>query len=330
MIRALIAAALALAAAPALAQQGDWRHAESGVSIPRQIGDLRVHDEREFGGAGRFDVVLQLGSDPEPVTLYVYRSAYPNPALWFDRVRTAMNANVSAQSVQAAPRAVTIGGAPAPNALREEFDLPAGGRWRATAVAIVQAGEWIVKARVTSATLDRAGVGVRMDRLLEALRFARPLPAPHPLRVPAPCNDNPALSGGVMRDGREDGVAAASVTGVIEFAEARGNRGLAADPSAWCRAQTDIPLQYGTAYRRNDGGEWIVLVSDSGRAISARTLTPAASVRGAATFVSMPQATRVVNLFDGLPDIGRAFMEAVPVMAGQAPGLAEISVRPNE
>ena len=331
MIRFLIAAALALAAAPGLAQQGDWRHAESGVSIPREFGDLRVGDEREFGDAGRFDVIVQLGSDREPATLYVYRSAYPNPALWFDRVRTAMNENVGAQGVAAAPRAITLGGAPSPNALREEFDLPAGGQWRATSVAIIQAGEWIVKARVTSATLDRAGVAERMDRLLAALRFATPLPAPHPLRVPVPCADNPTLGGNAIR--RDDGRAVASVNGVAVYAEARGHGGLAADPGAWCRARSDIPPQYGTAYRRLDGSEWIVLVSDSGRAVSARVLQPTLPglpENSAASFASLPQSTRVVNLFDGLPDIGRTFVEAVPVVSGQSRGMAEISVGPDE
>ena len=150
---------------------------------------MRVGEETEFGGAGRYDVVVQLGEATEPATLYVYRSAYPNPALWFDRVRTAMNRNVNAGGVQAEPRAITLGGAPAANGLREEFDLPAGGQWRATAVAIVQAGEWIVKARITSATLDRAGVGARMDaaarraalrrvRCPRRIRCACPRPAP--------------------------------------------------------------------------------------------------------------------------------------------------------
>lgn len=325
MIRIMIAAALGFAAVPAAAQQRDWRHAESGVSLPREIGDLRVGQEQEFGGAGRYDVVLQLGEGQEPATLYVYRSAYPNPALWFDRVRTAMNTTVGATGVQAQPRTFTLGGAASPNGLREEFDLPQGGQWRSTAVAIIQAGEWIVKARVTSATMDRSGVAARMDRLLAALRFANPIPAPNPLRVPAACADDPEMTGAPLQNGREEARAAASVIGVAVFAEARGHGGLATDPGAWCRAQTDIPAQYGTAYRRLTGGEWVVLISDSGRTVSARSLDPALP-RAVATFVNLPMSTRVVNLFDGLPPIGRSFIEAVPVISGQSRGIAEISV----
>ena len=153
----------------------------------------------------RSDVIIQLaGSDRELVTLYVYRSAFPGAALWFERTRFAMRANLGAPTDAVAPRSFTLGAGTAPNGLREEIDLPAGGRWRATTVAIAQYGEWMVKARITSSEADAAALARRMDLLLAALRFPAAAPAAHPLTVPTPCTDANAMRGRVRAPSGED------------------------------------------------------------------------------------------------------------------------------
>jgi len=327
MLRYFVAFSLACATlgSPAAAQGGgEWRHEGSGISLPRQIGEMRLGNVRDASDGGNYDVIAQLGSGATPVTLYVYRSAYPNAALWFERTRLAMNANVGSDERRAEPSAITIGGASAPNGLREDIAL-SGAPLRATSVAIIQAGQWLVKARISSSELDLPAVSARMDQLLGALRFAS-MPAPHPLRVPQPCSDSNRMSGEPVTEMNEEILASALPSLIMSEAAARGSGGLAVDPSAWCRDATQVPLQYGTVYRARDGGAWVTLLADSGRAVSAmRTDLPELEQTGrAALLANMPGGTSLIALFSDLPHPDRGTPAGIPVAAGAAQGMMSV------
>lgn len=327
MIRTFLAAALAVAvlAGPAAAQEGaQWRHQASGVSLPRDIGDLRLRGERDASGGGNWDVILQYGDERNPVTVYVYRSAFPNPALWFERTRLAMNANVGSDRNAVDPRTVTVGGGAAPNGLREDIALPSGG-FRATSVTIAQAGQWLVKVRVSSADLDLPGVSARMDRVLAALRFAN-ASAPHPLRLPPPCGDDNRMSRQAMVVADEALLAAALPALLSSEAEARGEGGLAADPAAWCRDTTEVPVEYATVYRARNGSGWVALLADSGRAVTGAQIDlPDMPRTGrAAVLANTPAGTSLVSLFAALPHPDIGAIVGIPVAAGAAEGLMSI------
>lgn len=322
MYRTLAIAALLALAGPALAQE-DWRHEASGITLPGTEGDLRRGEPRDLSNGGGFDVIVQYGTDEEPATLYIYRAAYPNPALWFERIRMAMNTNVGSGAAVVSPRPFTLGAGAVPNGLREEIELPAGGQYRSTAVALGQIGEWMVKVRVTSPSLDRAGVARRMDTLLGGLRLPAARAAPLPLRLPAPCEDSRTLGGRPITGDRDTILAGAMATGLAEFAEARGFGGLAGEPEAWCRDAGLFPANIGSAYRRRDGSVWVALVGDAGMAVSGRDLTPAS--QGSAIFASTSRSTRVVQVYDALPGLDAAINAAAPVLMGRAPGLLEIT-----
>lgn len=328
MLRHFAALALACAglAAPASAQRGDWRHEGSGISLPRQIGEMRMGQVQGASGGGNFDVILQYGDGQTPVTLYVYRSAYPNAALWFERTRLAMNQHVGAGARDAAPRSFTLGGAPSPNGLREEIALPGN---RATAVAIAQIGEWVVKARITSSRLDAAAVAQRMDQLLGALRFARPITRAAPLQVPQPCGEMPRMEGRRLDPNAGNALAEGTVMGIVAYGQARGHTGLAAEPAAWCRdTSTQVPVQFGTVYRERDGTGWVALLGDSGRAAAAFRFDLPGSTR-AGGYVSTPASTQVAAVYEGLPHPDAALPEMLPIVVGQARGIAEIGVNPG-
>lgn len=328
---ALGLAALALAA-PAQAQEM-WQHAGSGVSLPRTIGEMTLGQERDLSAGAGVDVILQYGFGDTLVTFYVYRSAYPNAAIWFERTRLAMNTNVGSGGTAAAPRPFTFGGASAPNGLREEIALSGN---RATAVAIAQVGEWLVKARITSASLDRDAVSARMDQLLGAVRLAGPVPAPLPLAVPALCGDDVRMRGDRIGNLRESDTAAALMAAVLGDAEARGRGGLAGEPQSWCRvARTEVPNEFGTVYRRRDGNGWVVLLGDSGKAAAALALDAPGRARAGLIAVT-PGSTQAVAVYEGIPDPDQAVPVALPVVVGQATGMAQISTsgpeapRPNK
>jgi len=319
LIFALLAAALPIPAAAA-----DWRHEPSGVSIAEKIGDMQRGEERDLSKGKAVDIMIQYGSGTEPVTVYVYRSAFPNPALWFERTRHAMKLNVGLGTDAVAPRAFTFGGAPSPNGLREEAELTGRAPWKSTAVAIAQAGEWIVKARITSQTLDRKGVGEKMDRLLAAIRLSAPPAAPLPLQVPGACPSRSAYGGKPM-EGRADAAFAGMMSAAVAAAAmSRGQGGLAAEPAAWCREESQFPPDQVSLYRRRDGAGWVALIGDSGMAVMG--LPFEGEAKGAALLSSTTRSVRVVSLFDAPPAPEPAVVAALPVLLGDNPGMIEVAV----
>lgn len=320
----LALAALVGATAPAFAQSDEWHHAQSGIAIARQIGELRVGETRDLTNGAGMDVVVQLGSEREPATFYVYRSAYPNAALWFERTRLAMAETVQSGGERVEARPFTLGGGDAPNGLREEVALRSGGPFRSSAVALAQVGEWIVKLRITSSTMGAAEIRQRMDQLVAAIRLPDGDRIVHPLVVPLPCSDDMEANGSLVRRPEPIGVAAAAVTGMIAYGEARGRSGLAADPGSWCRMNSRIPVRYVTLYRHRTEDRWVALVADSGRAVAAHAVV---SGSGAATFGSNPARTGVAALYTAMPQPDEAIMQALPVAVGQSEGLATVSVR---
>jgi hypothetical protein len=329
MIRYLLAAALALLAlgTPARAQQGLWRHEASGIAVPRQIGPMRLRETQDASGGGNYDVILQYGDSDTVVTLYVYRSAYPNPVLWYERTRLAMAESVGSEQVAAAPRSFTLGAAAAPNGLREEFDLPRNSgtmRMRSTAVAIAQIGQWMFKARISSRELDRAGISARMDQVLGAVQIPRTDTAPLPLAVPRLCEDQIPMRGQRLRDVAGASLAAAALQGIGGYIVARGLGGLAAHPDQWCRdTQSGLPARYGSVYRHRGEPGWVVLFGDSGRAAAAGPIDLPGDAH-AALYASVPASTQVVALYDGIPDLDSALELALPVVAGQSRGIVEV------
>lgn len=324
MLRIAAAFAIVLCmAAPATAQ---WRHAASGVSVPETVGDLRKGAERENAADGS-DSWVQYGADDEPVTLYVYRASYPNPALWFDRTLMAMRANVGAFDA-ATPRPFTLGAATAPNGLRAELAV-SGGRWKSTAVAIAQHGEWLIKARVTSATLDPAGAARRLDTLLAALAFA---PGQRtttlPLVSPVACTGEARLTG---KPTSSDTLrAAGAVMGIVSFGASRGmGTGPAAEPAKWCRQ----PLQGALAdaaslYRRLDGKAWTVLLGDAGIAASAYDFSELGQGTGAGVYFTRTGPAMLAETYDGLPPVELGVTAALAVLSGRRPAMVTVGSGP--
>jgi hypothetical protein len=320
--------ALLLAAVSMPATAANWVHAKSKIALPDEIGDMRRGQERDVSGGRGVDVMVQYGSETEPVTVYVYRGSYPNPALWFERTRHAMKINVGSPTERVAPRSFRFAGASEPNGLREEIPLPQGGVWKTTAVAIAQTGEWVVKARMTSQTLDVTGIAAKMDRLLAGFQVPSGPGKTLPLIVPGPCDqDGTGAAGRPLRDRTDEATAAAMLAGTAALAEARGFSGLAAAPEKWCRTASEFPAEHASVYRERGTARWVALVGDAGMAVSGFDLAPTAS--GFATFSSNPTSVRVVALYDGPADRDQAILDALPVLAGQQPGLIEISMEPD-
>jgi len=318
--------AIAAVCGPAAASAEGWRHAPSGIAIAELPDGFHVGAESD-GRRDGSDVVLQLGDANDAVTLYVYRSAFPNPALWFERTRLAMRVNVGAPVDNVAPRSFTLGNASAPNGLREEIAIPPGNRFRSTAVAMAQNGEWMIKLRITSTTLDLAGITARMDGLLAAIGLPAGAPAPLPLVVPAPCPEANAMRGRQRPQSMEN--ALLGVLAILEaHNDARGLSGLAAEPANWCRETSRFPAEQVAVYRRRDGKVWTALLGDAGLAVSAY-MSADPQLPGAMTYAANPSVTGLALVYDAMPAPNEAVEPALPFLVGRAQSSVSINASEN-
>lgn len=324
MLKLLIAFAVILA--PAAASAEGWRHAQSRIEIAELPAGFHVASVSDGRGDGS-DVIVQLGDDNEAVTLYVYRSAFPNPALWFERTRLAMRRNVAAPVDDVAPRSFTLGTGPAPNGLREEIAIPAGNRFRSTAVAMAQNGEWMIKLRISSTSLDRAGIAARMDGLLAAIGLPAGAPGPLPLIVPAPCPDANSMRGRQRPQSMENSLL--GIAAILQaHNDARGLSGLAAEPGNWCRETTRFPVEQVAVYRRRDGKAWTALLGDAGLSVSAY-LNDDPQLPGAMTYAANPSVTGLAFVYDSMPAPNEAVEPALPFVLGRARSSVSINASEN-
>ncbi len=293
-IKALVAAMCLVWAVGAPAET--WRHPQSGISIDIPA-DLRLGEARDLYGDGT-DVSIQLGTGDTIVTLFVYRAAYPNVALWYDRARRAIVAHLPIDA-NAAPRPFALAGATSPNGLRETFELPAGQRMRATGVALAGYGEWLVKLRISSAGLGRDQLSRLMDGVLGGIRSGTAPASNLPLILPADCPSPVAFDGRRIAGESQDRAGLGSGLQAIQAA-ARGRAGLASEPGAWCRLDTDLPGNVISVFRRNDNGGWVALLGDAGAAMTALRLGGNAS-DPVAVYGSNPSGNQLLYLYDDIP-----------------------------
>ena len=293
-IKALVAAMCLVWAVGARAET--WRHPQSGISIDIPA-DLRLGEARDLYGDGT-DVSVQLGSGETIVTLFVYRAAYPNVALWYDRARRAIGAHLRIDA-NAAPRPFALAGASSPNGLRETFELPSGQRMRATAVALAGYGEWLVKLRISSANLGGDQVSRVMDAVLGGIRPGTAPASSLPLTLPADCSATATFDGRRIAGESQGAAGLGSGLQAIQAA-VRGGAGLASEPDAWCRLDTDLPDNVISVFRRNDNGGWVALLGDAGAAMTALRLGSNEN-DPAAVYGSNPSGNQFLYLYDDIP-----------------------------
>ncbi|HEY0115146.1 MAG TPA: hypothetical protein VGB54_05450 [Allosphingosinicella sp.] len=312
----IVALLFAAGAAPAAAQQA-WRHQQSGIAIDRLPAGLRLGEVRDIARDGT-DVAVTLGSAEDAVTLFIYRAAYPNAALWFERSRLAMNTSFGAGAIAVDARPFTLGPATQPNGLREELDMPPGRRALSAAIALAQHGEWLIKVRISSLRDRAPRLRQRMDELLASLSFRGGSARSLPLRVPSTCSDQPAFAGRAVSAQDPARLVSASAGAQAVARQVRGDGGLAAAPEQWCRAVSRFPADQVSLFRRLDGRGWAALLGDNGYAVTGQGH---AGSSGAAVYGSRSTGTTIAALFDDVPAPDGVIEAALPFAVGRRPGL---------
>jgi hypothetical protein len=295
-----------------------WRHAPSGISleVPADLRIGTVTDARKDGT----DVAVQLGTAGTVLTFFVFRAAYPNPALWYERARHALT-NSFGLSSDWSPGPFALPGVAGSAGLREEIDVsraasPKYPGARSTAVAVAGHGEWLIKVRITSTSLDRAQIARLMDGVLAGVRSSSGPRKSYPMTLPGACPNGISFSGRAASGAGATGSIPATLQAIN--AAVRGQSGLAADPSAWCRLGTSLPTEAASVFARRDGGAWVALVGDFGAAISGlRT-----SGTGAVLYGSTSSGNRLLSTYDALPapaaEVERHFQATLAIRGNAA------------
>ncbi|HEX8643324.1 MAG TPA: hypothetical protein VF702_05355 [Allosphingosinicella sp.] len=308
---------------PATTPQGDYSHPASGAFFPRQVGAQRISRTADLGNP--FDTIVDYSGDNprESTTVYIFRAAVPDARLWFGHALATVGSQIPLAIFEAGPdQPLQAFGSRVPNALQRIYTTSRTGPFRSTALFVAQAGEWIVKMRVTSPTLDRDGLSARIAAFAAAIRFpdntsyavaAQPLPE---------C-DAPRFSGRVVE---ANAARLAAATGAGAAVLRRLREPLPDGGAGWCRVHGPKSDPILSLLRRTDGsGGWILLIGDAGRAFAAFAPGEIGLPADAATIlvVAAPDYARVAALAQGVPDPGAVIEPLAAVLGNRNPGLLD-------
>jgi len=171
--------------------QADWVHEPTGLRLPPTIRDfVRDRIARYAAGDSNIGSTYFSPDDDEVLSIYVYRSGSYDVSMMADAAIEAMFKNenlgtIDRQSVQFA----TFGAADIgeQSGVRATFEVD--GPYRSTGLALFRAGNWLIKMRLSSKSVDAQS----LDRQLALLASGMPLSEPALKAAPAyrilPCGD---------------------------------------------------------------------------------------------------------------------------------------------
>lgn len=185
--RAVVAAALFLAS-PAAAQEGAWQvkgdRAEAPsakLSLPIRVAGLTLTQTGEFSNKGKaIDNFAQFKSPDGKVfvTVYVYRTTYPDAALADHATDRAVRARFGEKVRRASETVIPLAGR-ADAAIRAVYEGgELNGAPTVTAAAFARAGDWLVKLRASGPTARRAEVIAAFDAAIAGVGIAATVPVP--------------------------------------------------------------------------------------------------------------------------------------------------------
>lgn len=279
----LLAAGLALAsAAPAQSLRIDetvWRAAadeaprpvKADIAVPRAFGSLTLRQLLPARPGG-WDNVAQYGSDDRALvaTIYIYRPVVADAGFAAIMTTEAIFASFG-RGIDGGPRTLAPAGGVAQAAHRQVYlaELKRGDgppSPLATGFAVLKAGQWIVKLRVTGPAQRRDEVERALDGLLGGLRFgadATVKPA-----FPDTLTECPDSGSGrpAQRQGGKTGGMFVAMSGIL----AEGLADLAKGPRALCvmvRRTGPTYLDIVLRATKGDGTPLALLSGDGGNGV---------------------------------------------------------------
>lgn len=278
----LIAAILIASATPALAQTKPaplahdaakpFKHENSGITLPASLIGLPRNEGQEYVKP-QLDVAFRYfpADTSEEVSVYIYRVTTGVPSLWFD---------VSSRSVEQRqsfgrktrfdmPLTFTPPGQTTASGLKVAWTL-SDAPYRSTALAIVPIGEWLVKIRYSSATLETASLVRRLDEAIVGIGWPGKVKAAPIASAIEDCNQ-PLKLRGASKPVKADGASTLldAMTASLAGDKKAKDKPDESPPVLWCR---DTAVKAPASVYRPIGTDdsYLLAFTDSGQAVWAR------------------------------------------------------------
>lgn len=314
---------------PVPADKG-WQHAQTGLIVMPQIAGFR-RTALTDNTATEHDVAAQFGEDAEGTftTLYLFRPAIADAALWFDRAQAALDAGKTGRGAAPAtidPTLFAPPGASVASGIRQVYSS-AGGPFRSTAVAVVPLGDWLVKVRMTSATLTADKLDARLMAFIAGLRWPAATNAALATAPIRPCDTPMAAGKAKVVKAVDAGSLLALLLPGIAAKQPAAERG---PPAVWCREGEGL-AEY-AAYRANgEPTSYVIAMYDAGRVVrvqppilagtSDKTVTVAledvdGTVSAYPSFSALPKPAQVWKLLSEARPTSRKTGDQITVDAG--------------
>jgi hypothetical protein len=273
MFRGVIIAAIAIVSPLQSSAAEKTAKSSSGIILPQTIEGLNpVTDDRP---PLPFDAHKSFSAPGETVTIYVFRATYPNAALWFERADAILKRIWTPKGLGEGGKTTTFAaaGSLTSNGMRRTYSVK--GPTKSTAVAVVQVGQWLIKIRSTSASLDATAQSARMDRIIASLQTREPLKSANPLTLPSDCPIGShsvfdSLGSEVIAKPKSEMILIAGIVALKVAADAtEAPDSLASAPEKFCRGTLtdgDLAAVYWPKDDKTKG--WTMLLADSGRSVS--------------------------------------------------------------
>ncbi|HEX8263244.1 MAG TPA: hypothetical protein VF547_10270, partial [Allosphingosinicella sp.] len=229
-----------------LPAKAGFKHRHSKIGLPPVLAGLPRTKAAEFE-ADQLDMNSEYATPDagEAYTVYIYRNVAGGLPVWFDRARTMIERRdtLGTATFHSAGPFVPPGRTNAAGLLAT-YAL-AGKGYRSTGVALVPAGEWLVKLRVSSETHSPAELESRMKAALAEMDWpGKMAPAPAAALV-EPCSTALSLSGDAKPAAKDENSMAESLMGaLVGMAAAHQQPKQAAAAPApeprWCRDSIEL------------------------------------------------------------------------------------------
>ncbi len=269
-----------------------WKHAASGLILPPQLNGMtrtKISDLTD----SELDVVISYEDSAAVTSVFVFRPAFGDAALWFDRKYTVVRSNPQwGITIDTTPEPVMIGSAATASGWQSVFPLTGG--FSSTGLAMIQTGEWLVGIRMTSRTLDAVALSDRMRGVVAAIPWPAATPAPA-LSLIAPCPTSLKFKRARQLQPDMGQVLMASVLS-ISAGKKEGK------PVSLCRDGAAKPLY--SIYRAPDQkNSYLVAFADAGRGASVDQIPSLSGGRPVYMVNRLDLgSTAVLSTFDRLPD----------------------------
>ena len=247
-----------------------YRFRHSRLAVPAVLDGVPRVGIEQFG-SDELDVFARYERGTDMITVYVYRQVSGAVPVWFDRARASIEARselFGTVTPTVAPVAFTPPGQTTASGLIGAWSISKP-PYRGTALALLPMGDWLVKVRYSSQTLDGPAVAARMPALLDALDWPRTVAAAAPAAPVTDCTTPLAypVTAQVVRD--EQALSSSALTSslfsaALTRAEAKGKSEMPAP--VWCRDTG--PVQLGGVYRPGSATDrYLLAFSDAGRGV---------------------------------------------------------------